>query len=78
MIYDLKCLFFLQIKQESSGWPDWCGEDEAKRHQYIRDYHLHEGIALDPDKIEHNPGLRSTSKLCLNVNNNLNEYVYIT
>lgn len=32
----------------------------------MEDYLKHEGIALDPRKIEKNPGLRSIAKLCLN------------
>jgi len=56
---------FLKIKQESSGWPEWCTTAEKKK-QYIEKYEKHEGIKLDPRKILHNPGLRSIAKLCLN------------
>ena len=55
-----------QIKQESSDWPEWCIDDKAKQ-QYLDDYKQFEGISLEPDKICHNPGLRQTAKLCLNV-----------
>jgi hypothetical protein len=56
---------FLKIKQEASGWPDWC-QTEQQRQEYIDQYAAHEGIALDPTKIVKNPGLRSLSKLLLN------------
>ena len=56
---------FLKIKQEASGYPPWCVTDEQKQ-QYIDDYYEREGIRLDPDKIEHNPGLRFLAKLMLN------------
>ena len=52
---------FLKIKQESSGWPSWC-TDDAKKSQYIKAYREKEGIKLDPNKIEHNPGLRALAK----------------
>ena len=57
---------FLKIKQESSGWPEWCGEDADKRDEYIRSYYNNEGVELDPDQIAHNPGRRSLAKLILN------------
>ena len=57
---------WLKIKQEASGWPKWVGDDETKRQQYIRDYYEHEGIHLEYDKIEHNPGLRALAKMMLN------------
>ena len=57
---------WLKIKQEASGWPDWVGDDETKRQQYIHDYYQNEGIQLNYDKIEHNPGLRALAKMMLN------------
>ena len=56
---------FLKIKQEASGYPKDCVTDEQKQ-RYIDDYYEHEGIRLDPDKIEYNPGLRYLAKLVLN------------
>jgi len=56
---------FLKIKQESSRWPEDCRTEEQKR-DYIRQYREKEGIDLDYDKIEKNPGLRFLAKLCLN------------
>ena len=28
---------FLKMKQEASGWPEWVGDDEDKRTQYVQD-----------------------------------------
>jgi hypothetical protein len=56
---------FLKIKQESSGYPKNCTTVEQKQ-QYVDEYLAVEGIQLDPDKIEHNPGMRALSKLMLN------------
>ena len=66
-----KCLFkdyvkkFLKIKQESSGYPDWCSSDEDKE-KYIKEYKDRQGIQLDKTKIDKNSGLRAIAKLCLN------------
>ncbi|KYQ50577.1 hypothetical protein ALC60_10335 [Trachymyrmex zeteki] len=56
---------FLQLKQEASGWPNECEDDEAKE-RYLRKYEETEGIVLDRNSIARNPGLRSVAKLCLN------------
>ena len=56
---------FLKIKQEASGWPSHCTTEEAKR-KYIQDYYINEGILLNYNSIEFNPGLRSLAKLMLN------------
>ena len=56
---------FLKIKQEASGYPKDCVTEEQKQ-TYIDEYYEHEGIRLDPEKIEYNPGLRSLAKLMLN------------
>ena len=56
---------FLKIKQEASGYPKDCVTDEQKQ-RYIDEYYEHEGIRLDPEKIEYNPGLCSLAKLVLN------------
>ncbi|XP_042908649.2 uncharacterized protein [Parasteatoda tepidariorum] len=56
---------FLKIKQEASGWPAGC-ENEEEKLQYIEDYFTREGIQLDFSKIGLNPGQRSLSKLMLN------------
>ena len=57
---------WLKIKQEASGWPQGVEEDETKRQQCIRDYYKHEGIQLEYDKIQKNPGLRTLAKMMLN------------
>ncbi|KAL6416990.1 hypothetical protein ACFW04_013047 [Cataglyphis niger] len=58
---------FLQLKQEASGWPSECGEnDDDAKEQYLREYERIEGIVLDKRNIVRNPGLRSVAKLCLN------------
>ena len=56
---------YLKRKQEASGYPKHCVTDEQKQ-RYIDEYYEHEGIRLDPDKIEYNPGLRWLAKLMLN------------
>ena len=56
---------FLKFKQEASGWPEWCDNDEKKT-KYIADYFQNEGIQLDWEAIKKNPGLRALAKLCLN------------
>jgi hypothetical protein len=56
---------FLKMKQEASGFPSSYTTEEEKK-KYIEDYALHEGITLDYDKIEHNPGLRYIAKIFLN------------
>jgi len=56
---------FLKVKQEASGWPDWCVDENTKQ-KYIQYYFNTEGIVLDYVKIEKNPGLRSLAKLMLN------------
>ena len=57
---------WLKIKMEASGWPDSMGEDEEKRRQYVENVYQREGIRLDHEKIEYNPGLRALAKLMLN------------
>ena len=56
---------WLKLKQEASGYPSWCTTQD-QREQYVSDYKLHEGIQLDPARIEKNEGLRSLAKLMLN------------
>ncbi|XP_060558044.1 uncharacterized protein LOC132718360 [Ruditapes philippinarum] len=54
-----------KVKQEASGLPDWC-ENEKDKQLYIKQYFEKEGILLDYDKIEENPGLRLLAKIILN------------
>ena len=56
---------YLKRKQEASGYPKHCVTDEQKQ-RYIDQYYEHEGIRLDPNKIEYNSGLRFLAKLMLN------------
>ncbi len=56
---------FLKLKQEADGWPSWVKTEEDKD-LYIEDYEKNEGIHLDKEKIQKNPGLRSLAKLMLN------------
>ena len=56
---------YLKLKQEASGYPKHCVTDEQKQ-RYIDEYYEHEGIRLDPNKIEYNSGLRWVAKLMLN------------
>ena len=56
---------FFKLKQEASGWPKWCVNEELKQ-KYIEDYHRREGILLDYTNIKKNPGMRALAKLMLN------------
>ena len=53
---------FLQIKQQASGWPDWC-ESEPHKTSYLAEYERDEGIKLQREKIEKNTGLRVNDEL---------------
>jgi hypothetical protein len=66
---------FLKLKQEASGWSDWC-QTEDDRRQYINDYYEKEGIWLDPSKFRWNPGLRSLAKLMINMWIALHTYIH--
>ncbi|XP_054718131.1 uncharacterized protein LOC129227570 [Uloborus diversus] len=56
---------FLKFKQESSGWPMECTNDENKA-AYVSEYAEKEGIRLNPETIKKNPGRRQVAKLALN------------
>ena len=56
---------FLKLKQQASGYPQGCVTEEAKD-LYIENYYEKEGILLDKNSIEKNPGLRSLAKYFLN------------
>jgi hypothetical protein len=56
---------FLKMKQEASGWPEWC-QSENDKWRYIRDYHEKEGILLDYNNIKNNHRLKALAKLMLN------------
>jgi hypothetical protein len=72
---------FVKIKAEASGWPAGCDTEETKQ-AYISELFLKEGVTLDWDKIEKNPGLKAIAKMMLNsfwgkfgelINNNLHD-----
>ena len=56
---------FLKLKQQASDYPEDVKTYEDKE-KYIDEYLAHEGILLDKELIQKNPGLRSISKLALN------------
>ena len=56
---------WLKIKQEASGWPTWCNNEENKQ-KYIKEYQDNEGIQLEYEKIEKNEALRFIAKIMLN------------
>ena len=56
---------FLHIKTQASGYPNnIC--TLKQRQQYVEEYSSEEGVLLDPQLIERNPGLGSIAKLALN------------
>ena len=56
---------WLQLKQQAAGWPRWCVTEEKKQ-QYLSQYREKEGIDLDYESIQKNPGRKQTAKLMLN------------
>lgn len=56
---------FLKLKQEASGWPEWCVTDEDKD-RYIREFEKKEGIKLSKSSVKKNPGFRALAKMQLN------------
>ena len=56
---------WLKHKTEASGWPPHCKTDEQKQ-EYVRQYKEREGIELEPERIEKNPGRKQVAKLMLN------------
>ena len=56
---------WLKHKTEASGWPARYVTEKQKA-EYVRQYVEHEGIKLDPSRIEKNPGRKQVAKLMLN------------
>ena len=56
---------WLKHKTEASGWPA-CYVTEKQKAEYVKQYEEHEGIKLDPSRIEKNPGRKQVAKLMLN------------
>ena len=54
----------MKTKQESSGYPTWVQKD-AQKEDYVKNYKAREGIDLDHQHIEKNPGRKATAKLML-------------
>ena len=52
---------FLRIKQESSGYPDWC-KTEKDKIKFKQDYFEAEGIRLE--KVEKNKVMRALPRSC--------------
>ena len=70
-IFDTYGNTFMKMKQESSGVPKYCYDeqgvvDDDKLNAYIDEYHQHEGIKLEAAKIKYNPGQRTVMKALLN------------
>lgn len=58
-------IYFLKIKQESSGWPAYI-QTEEEAFQYISNYAVRENVKLNSEAITKNPAMRSIAKLLLN------------
>ena len=56
---------WLKFKQQSDGWPSWVKNDDDKL-QYINNFEEREGVKMNIEEIEKNPGLRFIAKLFLN------------
>ena len=56
---------WLKIKEEASGWPAGCTTQESQA-QHLHNYARREGIHLDYDQVQHNPGRRALAKMMLN------------
>ena len=56
---------WLKIKTEALGWPKDC-KTEWEKEDFIERFEEREGIRLDYEKVEPNPGLKATAKLMLN------------
>lgn len=48
---------FVALKQQASGWPSGC-ESPEQQQAYLDEFERLEGVKLNPDLIEKNPGLR--------------------
>ncbi|XP_047111970.1 uncharacterized protein LOC124788732 [Schistocerca piceifrons] len=53
---------FMKIKLETSPWED----DYGSKEEYVKAIKDKQGIELDIDRIEPNPGKRAVAKICLN------------
>ena len=53
---------WLKHKTEASGWPSGV-ETEEQKAEHVKQYEEHEGIKLDPSRIEKNPGRKQVAKI---------------
>ncbi|CAB3977066.1 DNA polymerase [Paramuricea clavata] len=70
-IFDNYVNTFMKLKQESSGIPKNCLDENGvvikqKLQEYILDYLEHEQVELEAEKISYNPGQRTVMKALLN------------
>ncbi|CAB3983354.1 DNA polymerase [Paramuricea clavata] len=70
-IFDQYVNTFIKLKQESSGVPKKCLDQngavvQEKLQEYIDDYQKHEGVVLEADKMSYNAGQRMVMKALLN------------
>lgn len=56
---------WLKHKTEASGWPGGVTTEEEKA-SYVKQYKEREGIQLNPEQIQKNPGRKQVAKLMLN------------
>ncbi|XP_052129261.1 uncharacterized protein LOC127750809 [Frankliniella occidentalis] len=56
---------FMALKIQASGWPADCTSEEQKA-KFVEDTLKHDGVELDPTKMEKNPALRTLAKLMCN------------
>ncbi len=64
-------LKFLKLKQEATGWDgkmlDGVQVSTAEeKAEWVAKYAKEEGVQLDVEKVDYNPGLRAIAKLCMN------------
>ena len=55
---------WLKLNVEANGWPPDC-DTEDQRRDYVARFKAHEGILIDYDNIEYNPGLGALAKMML-------------
>ncbi|CAB3978621.1 DNA polymerase [Paramuricea clavata] len=70
-IFDQYVNTFIKLKQESSGVPKKCLDQDGtlvkeKLQEYIDDYLKHEGVVLEANKMSYNAGQRTVMKALLN------------
>lgn len=56
---------FMALKLQASDWPAECDTQE-KKDKFVSDVLKHDGITVNPEKMEKNPALRTLAKLILN------------